>query len=70
MLLDGQALATMNPRDLVRVHCRKVGFVFQTFNLIPNLTAVENVMLPLEFARVDGSEASRSLPVGAGGACS
>ena len=57
VLLGGQALASMNPRDLVRVRCRKVGFVFQTFNLIPNLTALENVMLPLEFSGCGAKEA-------------
>ena len=57
VLLGGQALASMNPRDLVRVRCRKVGFVFQTFNLIPNLTALENVMLPLEFSGCSAKEA-------------
>ena len=60
--LDGRDLTTLDPRELVRLRCRKVGFVFQTFNLIPNLTALENVMLPLEFARVGGSDArSRAL---------
>ena len=57
VLLGGQSLASMNPRDLVRVRCRKVGFVFQTFNLIPNLTALENVMLPLEFSGCRATEA-------------
>ena len=57
VLLGGQALASMNPRELVRVRCRKVGFVFQTFNLIPNLTALENVMLPLEFSGCGAKEA-------------
>ena len=57
VLLGAQALASMNPRDLVRVRCRKVGFVFQTFNLIPNLTALENVMLPLEFSGCRAKEA-------------
>ena len=57
--LDGRDLTTLDARELVRLRCRKVGFVFQTFNLIPNLTAVENVMLPLEFARVESSDAKR-----------
>ena len=55
--LDGQDLATLSPRELARLRCHHVGIVFQTFNLIPNLTAVENVTLPLEFAGVDGKEA-------------
>ena len=55
--LDGLDLATMAPHHLNQLRCRKVGFVFQTFNLIPNLTALENVMLPMEFAGVDVKEA-------------
>jgi putative ABC transport system ATP-binding protein len=37
---------------LIAYRCRKIGFVFQSYNLIPNLSALENVMLPMEFARV------------------
>jgi putative ABC transport system ATP-binding protein len=39
-------------RKLTRYRGKNIGFVFQSFNLIPNLTALENVMLPMEFARV------------------
>lgn len=42
-------LGQMSEKDLTRYRLKKVGFVFQSFNLIPNLTALENVMLPLEF---------------------
>jgi len=35
---------------LINYRCKKIGFVFQNYNLIPNLTALENVMLPMEFA--------------------
>jgi len=35
---------------LINYRCNKIGFVFQNYNLIPNLTALENVMLPMEFA--------------------
>ena len=51
--LDGEDLALLSPRRLAQLRCRKIGFVFQTFNLVPNLTALENVMLPMEFAGVD-----------------
>jgi putative ABC transport system ATP-binding protein len=37
---------------LIAYRCRRIGFVFQSYNLIPNLTALENVMLPMEFAQV------------------
>ena len=57
--LYGRDLTAMNPRDLVQLRCCRIGFVFQTFNLIANLSALENVMLPMEFARVDGKEAKR-----------
>ena len=56
--LAGQDLTTMNQGQLTKLRCRKVGFVFQTFNLIPNLTALENVMLPMEFAGVDSKDAT------------
>ena len=58
VFLNGQDLAALNQRELSAVRCRSVGFVFQTFNLIPNLTALENVSLPMEFAGVQGRAAS------------
>ena len=57
VILKGQDLASLNQGELAQLRCRKVGFVFQTFNLIPNLTALENVMLPMEFAGIDGKGA-------------
>ena len=50
LLLDGRELRDLNDRELTRVRSRDIGFVFQTFNLIPTLTAAENVetaMVPL-----------------------
>ena len=44
-------------KELPRIRREKVGFVFQHFNLIPTLTALENVLLPMKYARVPGSEA-------------
>jgi ABC-type lipoprotein export system ATPase subunit len=52
VVVAGQALNRVPERGLVRFRRHTVGFVFQTFNLIPNLTAFENVMLPMEFAGV------------------
>jgi putative ABC transport system ATP-binding protein len=48
--IDGRDIARLHDRDLVHYRARHVGFVFQSYNLIPNLTALENVMLPMEFA--------------------
>lgn len=46
--VDGARLTEMSASDLARLRRRSVGFVFQDFNLIPSLTAIENVTLPLE----------------------
>jgi len=54
----GQALHALPERELTRFRRQTVGFVFQSFNLIPNLSALENVMLPMEFNGVP-SEARR-----------
>ncbi|MGB4778415.1 ABC transporter ATP-binding protein [Microbacterium sp.] len=49
-------LASASVKDLERVRARDVGFVFQAFNLIPTLTAAENVAMGLEPARLSGAE--------------
>jgi len=48
VLLDAQPLSTLDEDGRARVRGEKVGFVFQNFQLLPSLTALENVMLPLE----------------------
>jgi putative ABC transport system ATP-binding protein len=50
VLLDGQDLTQLDEDGRARLRAQRVGFVFQSFHLIPALTALENVMLPLELA--------------------
>mgnify|MGYP001249742139 CR=1 FL=1 len=50
--LDGQDLFALNEDDRAALRAQKVGFVFQSFQLMGNLTALENVMLPLELAQL------------------
>jgi putative ABC transport system ATP-binding protein len=59
VLLDGADLSTMDEDARARLRGQKVGFVFQTFQLIPTLTAAENVQVPLEL-RGDGGATARA----------
>ncbi|MEM4018982.1 MAG: ABC transporter ATP-binding protein [Thermofilaceae archaeon] len=56
VLLDGRDLASLTPKQLAWVRCHRVGYIFQTFNLIPVLTALDNVMVPMIFAGVPRRE--------------
>jgi putative ABC transport system ATP-binding protein len=49
-LLDGQDVSSQSDRGLSRVRSRKIGFVFQSFNLLPRTTAIENVLVPMIYA--------------------
>jgi len=49
IFLDNKDISELSESELSRIRGKKIGFIFQQFNLIPNLTALENVMLPLEF---------------------
>ncbi len=55
--IDQVDIAQLDPFELAWLRCRKVGYVFQTFNLIQVMTCLENVMLPMAFAGLDDEEA-------------
>ena len=51
VVVDGLEVSAMNERQLTRLRRDRLGFVFQAFNLVPTLTALENITLPLDIAR-------------------
>jgi len=51
--LDNNNISHMTESELAQLRGKKVGFIFQSFNLIPNLTAKENIMLPMLFQNID-----------------
>ena len=70
-ILDGKLVSHLNDDQLAEIRNRKVGFVFQNFNLLPRMTALGNVELPLRYSGENGSrheKAKKSLQaVGLGG---
>jgi len=54
--LDGINIEHLEESELAQIRGRKIGFIFQSFNLIPNLTAKENVMLPMIFQNIPKEE--------------
>ena len=59
VVIDGTSLSEMSDRERTDYRARHMGFVFQFYNLMPVLSAVENVELPLLIARESGAEARR-----------
>ena len=57
--VDGKTISRLSDRQLIGYRREKIGFVFQQYNLVPNLSALENVMLPMEYAGV-GTKARKA----------
>jgi putative ABC transport system ATP-binding protein len=67
VLLEGQDLTRLDEDGRARLRAQRVGFVFQSFHLLPALTALENVMLPLELAgHADARRSAAAALVGVG----
>ena len=64
VLLEGRDISEFNSNELARVRGKKIGFIFQTFNLYPTLTALENIRLPMrihEFPEPEVEDTSKKL---------
>jgi putative ABC transport system ATP-binding protein len=57
VFIDEVDIAQLDAYELAWLRCRKIGYIFQTFNLIPVMTALENITLPMTFAGVGSDEA-------------
>lgn len=58
-ILDGVSIENYTERELAKIRNRKIGFIFQNFNLLPRLTAEENVELPLIYQKISAPERKR-----------
>lgn len=56
VLVDNTDITKLNDHKLISYRAKKIGFIFQNYNLIPNLSALENVILPMEFAKIPKNE--------------
>ena len=56
LLIDGEAISGMSDDRMAELRNRKIGFVFQQFNLLPRMSALENVVLPLSYSRQSGMD--------------
>ena len=54
--LEGRDVTTLSPDEQARVRSERIGFVFQSFHLVPRLTAAENIALPMTLAGIDPAE--------------
>lgn len=54
--VDNQDITKLSDTSLIQYRRGKIGFIFQSYNLIPNLSAIENVMLPMEFAGINSKD--------------
>jgi len=57
VFIDEVDVAALDSYELAWLRCRKIGYIFQSYNLLPTLTALENVTMPMTFANVDPDEA-------------
>jgi putative ABC transport system ATP-binding protein len=53
--IEGTDITKLHDHELIKYRGQAIGFVFQNYNLVPNLTALENVMLPMEYAKIPKS---------------
>ncbi len=57
--LEGRDVTTLSPEEQARVRSERIGFVFQSFHLVPRLTAAENIALPMTLAGIDPAQRTK-----------